>query len=206
MESAGDVRLLPSYEIWAWVPHYEGRIEVSNRGRVRSWIKSEKKKIVFLSEPVSKAVFINNRGYVSVLIGNAKFKDNKTVRVHTWVAKLFVLNPNNLSDPNHLNGIKVDNGWWNFEWTTHYDNLNHAFKTGLVGLCLGENQSQTKLSNKDVLEIFNSSDSTKMLSSMYSISYHTVLDIKRGRTWAHLTGLKRHFKPSERGKYKKEYN
>lgn len=207
MENINNQQL--SFEIWKWIPKYEGRFEVSNRGRVRSWIKCIGSNLfnrkIYLSTPVIKKQVKHPRGYFTANIGNFSLGDHKYIRVHSVVALVFVPNPKNLQEPNHLNGVKDCNEWWNLEWESHIGNIHHAFETGLVGLCLGENQSQTKLKNAEVLSIFNSNEKTKFLSELYNVSYHTILDIKRGRTWAHLTGIKRHLKPSEKGKFKKDY-
>jgi hypothetical protein len=212
MESTGNVNMLPSYEVWVWIPKYEGRYEISNRGNIRSWVgnggisKKTKGSYRFLPTPIKKKLTLDAKGYLFANVGSWERGNVLCIKAHRWVAKMFVPNPNKLPEANHLNGIKKCNEWWNFEWTTHFGNLNHAFKNGLIGLCVGEKQSQTKLNNESVLAIFKSNETTKSLSQKYKMSTHAILDIKRGRTWAHLTGIKRHLKPSEVGKYKKDYN
>ena len=41
-------------------------------------------------------------------------------------------NPLNLPEVNHKKGIKTDNRATELEWTTHLDNVRHAFETKLV--------------------------------------------------------------------------
>src|SRR6476661_9182332 len=60
-----------------------------------------------------------------------KSEDRKTVEIHRLVAKAFIKNPENKKCINHRNGIKSDNNVENLEWSTHSENLNHAYRTGL---------------------------------------------------------------------------
>lgn len=53
------------------------------------------------------------------------------VYVHRIIAKLFIPNPNNYSDVNHINSIVDDNRVVNLEWMTHKDNLEYGF--GIYG-------------------------------------------------------------------------
>jgi len=204
-----DKLLLPSYEIWNWIKGYEGRFEVSNRGKIRSWVGvggcnyKKKGQIRFMSSPLIKKCHPTKFGYYATSIGNEVMNDTKSIRVHREVAISFVKNPYNLPEANHKNGVKSCNEWWNFKWDTRVDNIGHAFETGLIKPALGEQQSNTKLTNEAVLLIYSHKAKTKKIAEGFGISTHAVLDIKSGRTWWHITGHPRHIKPSEKGKYKK---
>jgi hypothetical protein len=207
--------LLPSYEIWNWIKGYEGRYEISNRGRIRIWFRSSgtrlknntiKKSIKFLSTPKIKKANKNKHGYLGTTIGGSRCDDFRTARIHREVAAIFNPNPFNLPEVDHVNGIKTCNEWWNFEWVDRYESIDRAFKLGLIKIAVGEQQANTKLSNEAVLLIYRHDATTKKIAKGFGISTHAVLDIKRGRTWWHITGHERHIKPSEQGRFKIDPN
>jgi hypothetical protein len=210
-------RLLPSYEIWNFIKKYEGRYEMSNRGRLRSWIRSSGSRLSdgskvgrmkFLNNPVIIKSHPNKWGYFGSSIGGSIRNDHISVRMHREVAKIFNPNPNPLLfvEVDHVNGNKKCNEWWNLEWVDRNESIDRAFRLGLIVPAVGEQQANTKLTNEAVLLIYRHVAPTKKIAKGFGISTHTVLDIKRGRTWWHITGHDRHIKPSEQGRFKIDPN
>lgn len=107
-------------EIWKALPGTKGFIEISNEGRVRSFLRGE--------ERILKTQ-LDQKGYqrFSITIDRRK----KTYKLHREVAKAFIPNENNLPQVNHKNGNKNDNSAANLEWVTNLENARHAVENGL---------------------------------------------------------------------------
>jgi len=106
-------------EIWKDIQGYEGLYQVSNLGGVKNIKYGRLKKIL-----------INSNGYyIASLYKNNKLKQK---RVHQLIAIAFIPNPNNYKEINHKNGIKLDNRIENLEWVSRLENVNHAYRTGLI--------------------------------------------------------------------------
>ena len=67
----------------------------------------------------------NKKGYLEIRFG----RKGKWLRLHRIVAKLYIPNPDNLPEVNHINKDKTDNRVENLEWcTSRYNNL-HKFNS-----------------------------------------------------------------------------
>ena len=106
-------------EQWKPIKGYEGKYDVSNFGRVRSYYKGLH----------IKTQRINNCGYCYVKL-YVKGKRQKMARVHRLVAEAFIPNPDNMSDVNHKDMNKLNNHVSNLEWTSHADNVKHSYDSG----------------------------------------------------------------------------
>lgn len=104
-------------EIWKSVPGFED-YEVSNYGRVRSLHYKNGNKVKVLKP------FKDHQGYLHVnLRNNGK---RWCVKVHRLVALLFIPNPENLPQINHITEDKTRNEVWNLEWCTAKYNSNYG--------------------------------------------------------------------------------
>ena len=103
-------------EEWRNIEGYEGKYQVSNLGRVRSFIKTKSGKILSLTP--------DKNGYLAChLYKNGKRKCEK---VHRLVAQEFIPNPNNLPQVNHKDEVKTNNNSDNLEWCTNEYNHNYG--------------------------------------------------------------------------------
>ena len=163
-------------EIWKEIEGYEGKYLVSSFGRVKSMPNK-----VWNSERILKPL---KQTYSTIdLCKDAKVKK---LTIHRIVAKTFIPNNENKPDVNHINGDKHDNRLENLEWVTKSENQKHAAKLGLIN-CKGSRNSQSKLTEDIVIAIFTSNKRTSELSKEYNISQPTICDIRKGRSWTHLT-------------------
>lgn len=101
--------------MWKDIPNWEKLYEVNENGEVRN--KKTQKLITG---------FINNGGYSRVCLYNKEFKQ-KFYR-HRLVAELFVPNPNNLPEVNHIDGNKQNNNKENLEWCSRIHNEREAHR------------------------------------------------------------------------------
>jgi hypothetical protein len=85
-------------ETWKWIDGFEGKYEISDAGRVRSWVRKQ---------PIILKPYTDKYGYKQVCLGR-RFN----TRVHQLVAKTFILNPRNLSEINHLDANSSNKTIW----------------------------------------------------------------------------------------------
>ena len=69
--------------------------------------------------------FINKYGYIEYILSD-KNNNRKHISAHRIVASLFIENPENKSQVNHIDGIKTNNDVSNLEWCTPSENERHS--------------------------------------------------------------------------------
>lgn len=102
--------------IWKGIPEWEDLYEINNYGEVRN-----KRTNKLLTGD------INNVGYMRVCLYD-KERKYRFFR-HRMVAKLFIPNPNNLLEVNHIDGNKFNNCVNNLEWCNRTHNEREAHRT-----------------------------------------------------------------------------
>lgn len=111
----------------------------------------------------------------------------KTYLVHRLVALMFIPNPENKPEVNHMDGIKSHNFVWNLEWNTDKENDTHARLHGLKRPRYGEEIGNNIYKEEDirkVCELFvENKYSIKEISEMTGVSPSTVRNIRKGRDW-----------------------
>ena len=124
-------------EIWRTVVingEIYDKYKISNLGRLidLNYRRTGKAKLM---EP-----FDNGHGYLQVHL--SKNKITKTFLVHRLVSEIFIPNPNNLTEVNHIDEDKTNNRVNNLEWKSHRDNCNHGTR----------NKRMAKTKSKKVLQ------------------------------------------------------
>lgn len=109
-------------EIWKNVPDTQGKIQVSNYGRVRSFLREKEEGKILKPTP-------DKKGYLRLTLTICREK--KCFKIHRLVAEQFIPNPQGKSQVNHKDGDKSNNMASNLEWATNQENADHAVNAGL---------------------------------------------------------------------------
>lgn len=171
-------------EEWKDVPRYEGLYQVSNFGRIKSFVVSKKGRI-------RKGV--SAQGYPQVQLkgnGNGTFESGK---IHRLVAMVFIPNPNNLPEVNHIKGDRGDCRAWMLEWSTSSDNMKHAYrilgKRNNLENQKGEGHYNAKFKREDIIKIRSLALEGKTpteIAKMYGEKTGSICRIINRKRWAHI--------------------
>lgn len=118
-------------EVWKPIKGFEGLYEISNLGNIKSCARvvvCKDGKIKHYKEKILKpghGQYGRNQYTLS--------KENKkyNVRSYRLVAEVFLPNPNNLSEVNHIDGNNLNDCVDNLEWVDSETNLQHAIENDL---------------------------------------------------------------------------
>ncbi len=188
---------------WKIIKGYENTYVVSNDGFVKNIFRNR------LLKPGSGKL----GWYLRVNL--TKEKKIKTKYIHRLVAECFIPNPENKKCINHINGNKQDNRVENLEWVTHSENTLHAWNNGLMENVrenlknrvyeggrkytsrhyYGEENSRSKLTNKQVLEIRSKYTKSNRwhkgydmlrLAKEYNVCKSKIFQIISRQSWKHI--------------------
>lgn len=86
-------------------------------------------------EVIGAKVYNSGSGYLTVPICSGTTSTGKptTIRkyLHRLVAELYLPNPENLPQVNHIDGNKGNNSLQNLEWVSRSENIRHSHSLGL---------------------------------------------------------------------------
>lgn len=107
-------------------------------------------------------------GYKMVTL--CKNGECKSFSVHRLVAEAFIPNPMNKRTVNHIDGNPANNDVINLEWSTHSENLKHAYDNNLASQKSGKDNLRSfklqyicKDSGKVVGEIYGQAEASRVL-------------------------------------------
>jgi hypothetical protein len=164
--------------------NYAGYYQISNTAKVKSLKREEwmqrNKCFKIRKEKYLKSFFAT---YKQVIL----CKDNKPeiFTLHRLVAIHFIPNPLNLPEVNHKDGDKSNCNDWNLEWTTHSENLKHAYRIGLKKKLVGEKNPNNKLKIEEVHFIKKNKNVylQRELAKMFNVSRGCVTGILYKKNW-----------------------
>lgn len=174
-------------EIWKPVPGFPG-YEVSNTGKVRSWLSKNIYKKCNDNPLILKQRIANYRGsYFFVrLRKNGKYSQ---MVIHKLVLTAFIGNRPKGYECRHLDGNPQNNNLSNLKWGTSKDNKNDLRKHG-GHMNRGEKNGMSKLTTKDVNHIRfllnNSNLSQIKIGKIYGVNGSLVCNISQKKYWRHI--------------------
>lgn len=164
-------------EIWKDIKGWEGKYQVSNFGRVKS----------FYGKRETILTPVHNMQSLRVGLSNYRTKVLKTVKVHRLVAMAFLPNPENKPVINHIDNNYTNNHVGNLEWCTQTENIAHCVKQNRQGN--GEKARHSKLTENDVKVIrtrVKNGEPQKKLALEYGLNPSNISLIINKKSWKHI--------------------
>lgn len=172
-------------EEWRPVPDFSG-YEVSNLGRVRSWLKSGGRGGLSSIPAILKPAIIRD-GRLRI----TPRRDGKTysVAIHRLVLSAFVGQCPDGMQACHYDDNCTNNRLVNLRWDTLEANLADQARNGKV--LMGESNGHSRLTEKQIVEIrerYASGEKSRDLALEFGVIRTHITDITGGRTWKHVGG------------------
>ena len=157
-------------EEWKDIAGYEGKYQVSNLGRVKSFYKNKYGKI--------RKLKTDKYGYKRINL--SKDGKGKTYLVHRLVAEVFIPNPNNYPEVNHIDEDKTNNCIDNLEWCDSKYNNNYGTKSEKARKQMKgkEYPKSKKVKCITTGEIF---ESTRDIERKYNIPHSSISNCCKGK-------------------------
>ncbi|MCF6171747.1 MAG: NUMOD4 motif-containing HNH endonuclease [Bacteroidales bacterium] len=174
-------------EEWRFVPASGKRYQVSNYGRVKSFVNNKK------DGQVLKCALIN--GFKLVQLNTEKFK--RKVYVHKLVAEIWLPKPSDKHTfVTHLDGNLKNNQVANLEWHTRESLVERHREMAKKKYGDARNPGaikNSKLEESDIMllkSMLQRGVVQAKIAKLFRISEMQVTRIKRGENWGHVQPLK----------------
>ena len=182
MQVLNEIEAAAEPELWAPIPEFERRYDVSSQGRIRSWGTCKFR----LRPPKIRRISRDKDGYLFITLHDASRNKMKGFRVSRLVLLAFRgCPPSPQHEASHLDGDKTNNSLGNLAWETHQENDG---RKEIHGTRLhGETSSSAKLNEARVREIRArraNGETVKLLADEFNVSPGTISSAVSGRTWA----------------------
>lgn len=137
--------------------------------------------------PVPLSITYHKTGYPRLKL--CKDGKMKTFCVHRLMAMTFLADYSPELSVNHLDGVRDNNTIENLEMCTHRENIRHSFRSGRRDN-RGENCNNSRLTNKQVLEIRELAITTDLthekIAEMYGVDRTNISKIISRQYWGHI--------------------
>lgn len=166
-------------EIWKDIKRFEGKYQVSNLGRVKSFARKTPK---ILKPRIDKDGY-HEYGLYCTFVKKTLYR-----RGHRLVAEAFIPNPKNLPVINHLNLVKNDNRVDNLEWCTVCHNNRHGYANNIL------HRTISNLTENEIIEsveLYKQGFSYKQLTEHFGIRCRDDYwgEVMSGRKFSNITGI-----------------
>lgn len=171
-------------EVWRDIAGYDGRYQVSNKGRVKSFARRE--------AAIMRAGS-NAQGYYQ--IGFNYKRKRKNFLVHRLVMLTFspIENPDEM-EVNHIDFDVKNACLENLEWATPLHNTQHFHRSGRLrdlSKTTGARSHKAKFTDADIFKIREMFKQprrglSKVIAKQFGVSASTIEAINNGKTWKHL--------------------
>ena len=108
--------------------HYKDKYSVSNLGRIKNEQTGRILKNKIKTNGYRTRVNQSPREQINLSINGKQ----ETHFVHRLVAEVWIPNPKNLPQVNHIDGDSLNNKVNNLEWCSQSDNIKHAYRLKLI--------------------------------------------------------------------------
>lgn len=163
-------------EEWRDIKDYEGKYQISNYGRFKSFCKG---KIEILKPKLHIC------GYLYAEL--CACRKAKKCKIHRLVAQAFIPNPDNLPTVDHILGNKFDNFVVSLRWVTQSANNQYAYDIGLKKS--GGGSYQAKLTDEQAAWCRNNYISgdkylgVKGMAENFGVNPDVIYNIVSGKTY-----------------------
>lgn len=171
-------------EVWKPIPGFEASYEVSSLGRIRllDRLGPHKRYGTFLKKGKILKPSNDSDGYPLYVLCVAQVR--KTVLAHKAVLWAFVGPKPEGMEACHNDGNRQNNSLSNLRWDTQTANNKDKIAHGRSGV--GVKNPNVKLTERQVLEIRNSSVSRNKICKDYGVHPHMIYLIRSRKNWKHL--------------------
>lgn len=171
-----------SREHWKPVPEYTGLYEVSDRGRVRSLDRYDRRGV--FQRGVMLRLSVSPGGYSAANLCRAG--RHRTTNAHRLVCTVFHGRPRPGQVVRHLNGNRQDNRAANLVWGSRQENARDFLRAGKGAM--GSRHPHAKLTEAIVRAMRQGryGRSTAVLARRFKVDAVVIREVLRGTRWTHV--------------------
>lgn len=184
LSAQAKIERLAGEESWEPIFRYEGKYEVSNLGRVRSFKRIGKTQ----NKPRILKPNLRGEGYHYIQL--RRKGRTFTHKIARLVADAFIPNPLSLPIVNHRDARHTNDRADNLEWCDQSYNLAYAYRLGTKIPVRGEESPHSKLTNESVRSLrewIRDGHGVRATARKFGVSHTTVRRILSGSKWKHVT-------------------